>query len=59
MNDSNDSNDSMAAMLDRLREAAAAHDEPAGSCAAVPVGPINRRSAGAGSGSEHGPDRHA
>ncbi len=31
--------DSMAAMFDRLREAAAAHDEPVGSCAAVPVGP--------------------
>jgi hypothetical protein len=48
-----------AAMLDRLREAAAAHDEPVGSCATVPVGPIVRRSADAGTGIEHGPGWHA
>jgi hypothetical protein len=48
--------DSMAATFDRLREAAAAHDKPVGSCAAVPVGPIIRRSADAGSGTEHKPD---
>jgi hypothetical protein len=42
--------ESMAAMLDRLREAAAAHDKPVGSSAAVPVGPITRRSADAGNG---------
>jgi hypothetical protein len=33
-------NDSMAAILDRLREAAAAHDRSVGPCAVVPVGPI-------------------
>ena len=48
-------NDSMAAILDRLREAAAAHDKSIGSCAVVPVGPITRRSADAGNGTGHRP----
>jgi len=48
--------DSMAAMFDRLSEAAVAHGEPVGSCAAVLVGPITRRSADASSGTEHRPD---
>jgi len=48
--------ESMAAMLDRLREAAAAHDKPVGSCAAVPVGPIARRSADTGSRTGQRPD---